>query len=227
MADLHIFGDSYSVDWDIHSQKKPWTGQSKYYKWLGRTPEHFQNIIKKEFNLTTIHNYAIGGHDNYSILESIGRYIKKIQKDDFVCIGWSDISRHRMVYDNQWVKLLGGMHTVPSRFKNDVPKEFLTQCLDRMSELTKNEVLAWMNILILVLPKNTIFWSPFGMEQEYSVPWIIPNFVYPRISQECDIPDEHFGEVGHIKVGKWLVEHFKNNPYHNINENLFLGERLI
>ena len=29
------------------------------------------------------------------------------------------------------------------------------------------------------------------------------------------------GEVGHIKVGKWLVEHFKNNPYHNINENPF------
>ena len=22
MADLHIFGDSYSVDWDIHRQKK-------------------------------------------------------------------------------------------------------------------------------------------------------------------------------------------------------------
>ena len=82
-----------------------------------------------------------------------------------------------------------------------------------------------MNILILVLPKNTIFWSPFGMESK-SVHWIIPNFVYPKISQECDINDEHFGSNGHIKVGKWLGGTFKDNPYHNINENLFLGRKI-
>ena len=71
MADLHIFGDSYSVDWEQVKKKVPWTNQAKYYRWLGKTPEHFSNLIKDEFKLNKIHNYAIGGFDNYSILESL------------------------------------------------------------------------------------------------------------------------------------------------------------
>ena len=45
MADLHIFGDSYSVDWE-HRQKKPWTGQARYYKWLGKHQNISRTLIK-------------------------------------------------------------------------------------------------------------------------------------------------------------------------------------
>ena len=43
-ADLHIFGDSYSVDWDIHGKETLKKTQSKYYKWLGRTPNTFRTL---------------------------------------------------------------------------------------------------------------------------------------------------------------------------------------
>ena len=59
----------------------------------------------------------IGGFCNYSIMETIGNHINKIKNDDYVCIGWSDISRYRIIYNDNnndvWVRLLAGNHTVP------------------------------------------------------------------------------------------------------------------
>ena len=226
MADLHIFGDSYCVDWKQMATYVPWTKQNSYQKWLGRTPIHLQDIIQKEFKLNKVYNYAVGGNDNYSILESIGKNIHRIGKDDYVAIGWSHIARYRIVKiddrkaendtKTRWLKILGGMHTVPARFKEGIPKEFLYQCVDRECILTKEEIVSWQNILKIALPKNTIYWSPFGIEGQDDLPYLLPNFVYPRISDECDIDDAHFSEEGMIKIGKWLVEKFKDNPYNNL-----------
>ena len=226
MADLHIFGDSYSVDWEQVKKKVPWTNQAKYYRWLGKTPEHFSNLIKDEFKLNKIHNYAIGGFDNYSILETIGKFIHKIKKDDYVCIGWSDISRYRIIYNDkkQWVRLLSGNHTIPAKYKEDVPKEFLYQCVDRDCDLTLKEIGLWQNILKKSLPKNTIYWSPFRIE---SKSYATPNFNFSKISDECDIDDAHMGSNGMLEVGEWLVELFKDNPFNNTKSNYYIGNKLI
>ena len=230
MADLYIFGDSYSTDWE-EVKSKPWTGQAKYYKWLGKTPEHFSNLIKDEFKLKKIHNYAVGGNDNYTILESIGKHIHRIKKDDYVAIGWSHIARYRIVVENdtkpQWVRILSGMSTVPTAAKEKVSKEFLYQCVDRECILTKEEIVSWQNILKIALPKNTIYWSPFGIEGYDNLPYLLPNFVCPIISDECDIDDAHFSEIGMVKIGKWLVEKFKDNPYNNTKSNYYIGNKLI
>ena len=203
-------------------EKVPWTNQAKYYRWLGKTPEHFSNLIKDEFKLNKIHNYAIGGFDNYSILETIGKFIHKIKKDDYVCIGWSDISRHRIIYNNQWVKVLGGMHTVPARFKDDVPKEFLYQCLDRDCDLTLKEIGLWQNILKKSLPKNTIYCLHLELNQNY-----YSKLQFFKISDECDIDDAHMGSNGMLEVGEWLVELFKDNPFNNTKSNYYIGNKLI
>lgn len=226
MADLHIFGDSYSVDWKQVKEKVPWTNQAKYYRWLGKTPEHFSNLIKDEFKLNKIHNYAIGGFDNYSILETIGKFIHKIKKDDYVCIGWSDISRYRIIYNDkkQWVRLLSGNHTIPAKYKEVVPKEFLYQCVDRDCDLTLKEIGLWQNILKKSLPKNTIYWSPFRIESES---YATPNFNFSKISDECDIDDAHMGSNGMLEVGEWLVELFKDNPFNNTKSNYYIGNKLI
>ena len=227
MADLHIFGDSYSVDWE-QLKLKPWTGQAKYYEWLGKTPEHFQNLIKNEFKINKIHNHAVGGFCNYSIMESIGNHINKIKSDDYVCIGWSDISRYRIVYtDNNndvWVRLLAGNHTVPSKYKEDVSKQFMYQSVDRDCDLTLVEVTAWQNILKKALPTNTIYWSPFGIKSN-SYP--TPSFDFSKISDECDIDDAHMGSNGMLEVGEWLVKLFKDNPFNNRKSNYYIGNRLI
>ena len=33
-------------------------------------------------------------------MESIGNHINKIKNDDYVCIGWPDISRYRIIYND-------------------------------------------------------------------------------------------------------------------------------
>jgi len=214
MAKLHIFGDSYSVGWDrAHYEPR----KEAYVEWLGRTPKHFGDIIKKEFNIDTIHNYSVGGYDNYSILESIGRNISTIKKNDYVCIGWSDISRYRIVWDNltdigtdpkRWLRFTATM-TVPNEYENIVPKEYHKQVVERDCNLTINEIESWQNILKTSLPKNTIYWSPF-VRKEKNNPWLSPPFYHKLIKDECDIEDWHFGEGGMIQVGEWLVDRIKS-----------------
>ena len=226
MADLHIFGDSYSADWEQVKEEARWTNQAKYYRWLGKKPQHFQNIIKNEFKLNKIHNYAVGGFDNYSILETIGKFINNIKNDDYVCIGWSDISRYRIIYNDkkEWVRLLAGGITLPTKHNEVVPKEFLYQCVDRDCDLTLREIGLWQNILKKSLPKNTIYWSPFRIE---SKSYATPNFNFSKIRDECDIHDEHMGSKGMLEVGEWLVELFKNNPFNNTKSNYYIGNKLI
>ena len=226
MADLHIFGDSYSVDWEQVKIKAPWANQAKYAESFDRNLTHFQNILKKEFKLNKIHNYAVGGFDNYSILETIGKFINKIKKDDYVCIGWSDISRYRIIYNDkkQWVRLLAGYHTIPTKYKKDVPSEFLYQCVDRDCDLTLREIGLWQNILKKSLPKNTIYWSPFRIE---SKSYATPNFDFTVIDDVSNICDTHASEEGMIQIGEWLVELFKDNPFNNRKSDYYIGNKLI
>jgi hypothetical protein len=223
MANLHIFGDSYSVKWDSLSSPSlgakvlmsrgliPPFGKRKRYKdLLGRTPKHFGDIIKKAFNIDKIYYRAIGGFDNYSILESIGRHIHTIKKKDYVCIGWSDITRYRIlgIEPDKWTRMLINT-SIPNYLNNVVPKEYYKQCVERDCNLTIKEIEYWQNILKLSLPNNTMFWSPFNIAR--TTPWLtFPN--EPKlIKDECDIKDSHFSETGMIQIGEWMVSRFKSN----------------
>ena len=48
-------------------------------------------------------NYSISGVDNYTILEQIGNKIDTINNDDFVIVGWSDITRYREIEKDVWM----------------------------------------------------------------------------------------------------------------------------
>lgn len=229
MADLHIFGDSYSVDWEQVKLKAPWANQAKYAESFDRDITHFQDLLKKQFKLNKIHNYAVGGFDNYSILETIGKFIHKIKKDDYVCIGWSDISRYRIIYNDKksWVRLLAGNHTIPTKYKKEVHKEFLYQCVDRDCNLTLKEVTLWQNILKNALPTNTIYWSPFFVKGKYDNAYPTPNFKFTTITDVSSINDAHASEEGMIQIGEWLVELFKDNPFNNRKSDYYVGSKLI
>ena len=49
-------------------------------------------------------------------------------------------------------------HYLP-KYKEDVPKQFMYQSVDRDCDLTLDEVTAWQNILKKSLPTNTIYRS--------------------------------------------------------------------
>ena len=232
MANLHIFGDSFSVDWAAYynrrDSKDGLPGQNLYYRLLKRKPLHFAEIIQKEFKLNKIFYHAKSASDNYRVMESIGKRINSIKKDDYVCIGWSDITRYRIIKDGFWVTIFANGHTAPPQYGDDLEKAFVTQSWnrdtgmrminkkvsDRDTKLTIKEIGNWQNILLKSLPENTIFWSPFDRDQNRYPYTIIPN-QFETILDATDgvIDDGHASEKGHEEIGKYLVNIFKNNPY--------------
>ena len=80
---LWVFGDSFSTPWEKTS------GTHKEYVDKYNPKYHFADILHKELGCTDLNNLAIAGWDNYSIMESIGKEVSKIQPQDYVIICWS------------------------------------------------------------------------------------------------------------------------------------------
>jgi len=93
MSTLWIFGDSYS---EPFSKTHNLFWKTEYIKWKGYCPKYFADFIVNDMEYD-IKNYAIGGADNYTILDSIIPFLDRIKSDDVIIIGWSDVIRFRVI----------------------------------------------------------------------------------------------------------------------------------
>ena len=212
MRNLWVFGDSFSCSWDeswLTSENKEWA-QGNYVKWYNtknnKLPIHFTNVLEDNLPIEQTHNKSISGADNYTILESIGNHIDDIKPNDYVFIGWSRITRVRIIKDKKWKTI----------YIDKIPNDFLKeQIVFRESDLTFNEIDSWQNILSKALPKQTIFWSPFSYSADFDIPFFIPKNIM-TISEETNgysdgIDDGHFGHIGNLELGNQLIEKLKSN----------------
>jgi hypothetical protein len=219
MKNLFIFGDSYSVSWEQSIQRSITHNSNphkEYLDWLGNQPTHFSDIIKNKFNIDNVYNYSIGGSDNYQILESIGKHINKINKSDYVIIGWSAIHRFRFVEEHdgkiQWIRI-NTRKTTPTIELSKGDEDYLfRQVVNRDSDITLEEVINWHNFLKKSLPQNTLFWSPWEYSHKnlpFNIFWdLIKKKKDITINSETDgkIRDGHFGDRGMKVVGEWMVK---------------------
>jgi len=240
MHKLWIFGDSYSAShkWCIHSysdgdENISDPSQHKYIikKYLkeNKIPKHFEDVLGEHFGLEVgrKYNYAVGGFDNYSILETIGKNIHKIKEDDYVVIGWTSLLRFRLLNDaGNWsivhpagIDLIGGFDDKPQSFLNTMTRIMSLRYKNKdgyeqgpKSKLHK-EIKSFANIVNKGLPKNTIHWTPFGdgLDTKENLFWI-PQMQINQIRNETngEIDDGHYSETGHIQIGKKMIEWFKN-----------------
>lgn len=214
MRNLWIFGDSFSCSWNenwLKYKKKDWA-QGQYVDWYynknNKMPIHFTNILEDKLGVKNTLNKSISGSDNYTILESIGNHIHDIKSDDYVFIGWSRITRVRIIEDNEWKTI----------YIDKSPNDWLKQqIIMRESNLTFDEINSWQNILLKVLPKQTIFWSPFSYDYDttFNIPFFIPKKIM-TISEETmgysdGIDDGHFGHIGNLELGNQLINKLKSN----------------
>ena len=206
MRRLIIFGDSYSNSWDNISKKHPSVSQNKYRTKFEnenkRTPIHFSDIVNESLGCDEIINYSISGADNYTILEQIGNKIDTINNDDFVIVGWSDITRYRHIEKDVWMT-------------NYVSDEILLeQGIKRNNSLIISELNSWQNILRKSID-NIFFWSPFYFSNIGNIPFVvnIKREESGTIAEETDgeIDDLHWGETGHIIIGNYLINKIKYN----------------
>lgn len=212
MRNLWIFGDSFSYSWNenwLKYENKDWA-QGQYVYWYynknNKMPIHFTNVLEDTLPVQKTINESISGADNYTILESIGKSINDIKPNDYVVIGWSRITRVRIIEDNKWKTI----------YIDKIPNLFLSEQIAlRESSLTFDEINSWQNILLKALPKQTIFWSPFEYSSKYHEDGTISFFCTKNITTikketKGYIDDLHFSSEGHEQVGNQLIEHWTN-----------------
>lgn len=214
MRNLWIFGDSFSCSWNeswLKYDKTNWP-QGQYVDWYynknNKMPIHFSNVLEDNLPIQKTINESVSGADNYTILESIGKSINHIKPNDYVFIGWSRITRVRIIEDNKWKTI----------YIDKIPNSFLDEQIAlRESNLTFDEINSWQNILLKALPKQTIFWSPFSYDYDnaFDIQFFIPKKIMTIFAEtngySDGIDNSHFGHIGNLELGKQLVNKLKSN----------------
>lgn len=221
MSKLWIFGDSYSEPF-YKLNGMEW--KPNYINWKQYTPKYYGEFISEHFNLFHI-NHAIGGADNYTILESIIPFLDKIQSDDIIIIGWSHTLRFRVV------NKMGTFNTIrPSSLDKvfDINRKipYLDISDTTLKEITINrnnqpyidELNNNIKLLNFIFNKNKIIhWSPFRQDLDGVNTTTNSLDNLELISNETNntINDKHFSENAHRLI---------SNQFINIIDNYTLFE---
>ena len=87
---IYIFGDSFSVDYDMPCLAPQGL---EYCKWKGYKPKKYYDLLKEKYLATDIINFSLCGNDNENIFESFTETYNEIGKDDMVIFGWTMLHR--------------------------------------------------------------------------------------------------------------------------------------
>lgn len=206
-----IFGDSFSTEF-THPNSINWA--EPYIKHLGYTPNCFGQIISKKLNCNYV-NMALGGSDNYTIMETISSVSNYITNDDIIILGWSNISRFRVIDDyGKWVTIIHTLlpttdyRSTINRFDTDL---FESLAVNRETKAGYDEIINWTKLLKRMFGNKLIVWD---WDRSYfrSNPNQYINLPYEEIyseSVEKDtnglIKDAHFNRIGHEMLADWFM----------------------
>ena len=200
MRTVWVFGDSFSQDFeknDIESFKQ-------YRNFKGYNPKSWGKLISEELGYE-YKNFAQGGWDNYSILQSFCENITEIKPNDLVFVGWAPEIRIRLMSENgQWMCFTGHLNDQDwEGIKSyDVSKLISNRIhLSNYSpkEGVLKELLSWENMI------------RFTMREMKLHIWRWNNIIdreYQTIQEESDgnIEDTHWSENGHVSYFKDLIK---------------------
>jgi hypothetical protein len=191
---LWLFGDSFTQS--LVDNKDEWATQ--YVEWKGYAPKVYGEILADTFGFNLM-NYGSGGIDNYSIFQNICNLSDKIFPNDVIIIGWTSVTRFRLVDKwNNWKRIIPKFDR-NVRNLEDVSNTTLEEILiNRTKERYTEEVCSWIKLLNTTFSNNLIInWSALdrGVSKNY-----IANLTTIRDESGGIIDDGHYGEVGHIQL---------------------------
>jgi hypothetical protein len=227
MNKLWVFGDSYSEPFSkIHKSfwKRP------YQQWKGYTPKCYGEVIADTLKLKHT-NLAIGGADNYTILDSIIDVLYNINTEDIIIIGWSNISRCRVVnVNNTFTTIKAGdlKSENKSKIKTyslvDLKYETLIELfINRDSLRYIDELNNYIKLINFSFPNNKIIhWSPFYLEAKGLNTTFTPPIRYESVAAETNkfIDDYHYSENGHLEIAKNIINAIDNYKTDKFKTNL-------
>jgi hypothetical protein len=210
MPKLYVFGCSFSSVFDQKSLLNP--AMKSYHEFRGGNfPLTWSEILSEDLGFELV-NFAHPGFDNYSIFESFCKVSDKINSEDIVIIGWSQVLRFRL-YSKMLNKLKSVNVWQTSRNVDlDIPKQTLDEVIvNRDNQLWIDEVYHWMKLINLsskLVKFRLHYWSFFVEFPEFYIINELLDLGAKYISHETNnkVDDNHFGEKGH----QVQAEYFKN-----------------
>jgi hypothetical protein len=200
MRTVWVFGDSFSVDFENNR-----IGNFELYKDLkGYYPKSWGKLISEELGYE-YKNFAQGGWDNYSILQSFCENITEIKPNDLVFVGWAPEIRIRLMSENgQWMCFTGHLNDQDwEGIKSyDVSKLISNRIhLSNFSpkEGVLEEILSWENMIRFTMKEMKLhIWKWYNMYDRG----------YQTIQEESNgyIGDTHWSENGHKSYFKDLIK---------------------
>lgn len=219
MNKLWVFGDSYSEPFYRNAK---W--RIPYLEWKGYMPKYYGEMVAVNCNLFHINN-AIGGTDNYTILDTIIHNLDKIEKEDVIIIGWSNTIRFRVVgVENSFHTIRpGSLGYVLDSNKNNqninLSDETLIELsINRDNQIYINELNNYIKLLNHTFKDNKIIhWSPFS-QHKYGLNTTLKNLVdYESVRVETNglVDDGHFSSNAHIVLAEEFTDIINNYNFFN------------
>ncbi len=199
MKTVWVFGDSFSVDFENNR-----IGNFELYKDLkGYFPKSWGKLVSEELGYD-YKNFAQGGWDNYSILQSFCENITEIKPNDIVFVGWAPEPRIRITDENGEWRSFNVMEQIDwgGIDSNSILNLLLNRVTGEHRDPNKGveeERMAWENMIKFVM-KDMILHI-----------WKWSNIIdrgYQTIQEESDgnIEDTHWSENGHVSYFKDLIK---------------------
>ena len=199
MKTVWVFGDSFSVDFENNR-----IGNFELYKDLkGYYPKSWGKLISEELGCE-YKNYAFGGWDNYSILQSFCENITEIKPNDIVFVGWTPEPRIRITDENGKWRSFNVMSQIDwGGISSDCILDLLLNRVTgehrESNKGVEEERIAWENMI------------KFTMKDMILHIWRWSNIIdrgYQTIQEESDgnIEDTHWSENGHVSYFKDLIK---------------------
>jgi hypothetical protein len=213
---LWIFGDSMSASFKDTVTSfwfKPYIQKLQIDKFL-----FWQEIVAEKFNLGIVDN-AVGGFDNYSILETFCKKSIDIRKGDYVILNWSDVTRFRIpVNEDRFTRVLPG-NIDPELLKNNLftETELKKLTVSRDHKLFQEEVDNWsllINEFCRLKEAKVLFWGicdyrPYFFINLYDLRKEAGG--YRILDQFPELNDHHFSLNGHKVFAEKVIKELENS----------------
>lgn len=199
MKTVWVFGDSFSVDFENNR-----IGNFDLYKDLkGYYPKSWGKLISEELECD-YKNFAQGGWDNYSILQSFCENITEIKTNDLVFVGWAPEPRIRITDENgKWRSFNSAMQCDWANIKSET---ILNLLLTRVTgehlhsnEGVTKELHSWENMIKYTMKEMILHIWKWGENGLFG------NFQTIEEETHGLISDGHWSEDGHINFSKYLI----------------------
>ena len=212
MGRLWVFGDNSSCIFGKTKERR-----FEYYKRYrnGNFPITWSELLSTNLNLK-LNNYAVEGQSNYDIFEWFCKMSNRIQQNDIVLIGWSNVENYRLVdqHSGEYVTIR------PNAIKKSNDLKFLNGItLNSINEISNNrvnnkwleEIDNWERFIIEYCKLKgckVLFWSfdkrltkphYIGGEHNDLRAYLI-SIGAEDITKETNglLHDDHFGEKGQL-----------------------------